>query len=90
MIVVRVEMWPKGDKARAVEFARAYIINQATTTQASGGALGDYRMELHGGVYSKPLRAWKCVKVVGFNRRARGAWDLLYLALRNAIGARNA
>ena len=83
MIVIRVEMWPQGDKTRAVEFGRAYITNQATTTQASGGALGDYAVVL------QSLQAWKRGVVTGFNRRTRGAWDLLLLALQNTIGNRN-
>ena len=89
MIVIRIEMWPQGDKTRAVEFGRAYITNQATTTQVSGGSLGDYAVVLHGGVYGKSLQVWKRGVVTGFNRRTRGAWDLLLLALQNTIGNRN-
>ena len=93
MIVVRVEIWPKGDKARAIEFARAYINNQVTTTQTTVGRLGDYKVELHGGVWRAKagvLPIWKRGFVLGFDRIHRGVWDLLLLALQNTIGNRNA
>lgn len=37
----------------------------------------------------KHTEAWKRGKVAGFARMSRGAWDLLYLALRDAVGSRN-
>lgn len=37
----------------------------------------------------KQDEAWKRSRVTGFTRQTRGAWDLLYLALRNAVGSRN-
>lgn len=93
MIVVKIEMWPRGDESRAVEFARAVITNQVDKTLATGGARGDYDVELKGGVYGRenPLKGvWKRGKVVGFDRMKRGVWDLLYQALANTVGGRSA
>jgi len=92
MIVVKVEMWPGGDEARASELARAYIANQVTTTVETRGAAGDYSVELRGGVYGRPdllKRVWKKGTVLGFDRVKRGTWDLLFQALKNTIGGRN-
>jgi hypothetical protein len=32
---------------------------------------------------------WRRGTVSGFKRRQKGAWDLLYLALKDAVGDRN-
>lgn len=37
----------------------------------------------------KVKEVWKRALVKGFDRQNRGAWDLLYLVLRNAVGSRN-
>jgi hypothetical protein len=92
MIVLKVEMWPGGDETRAIEFGRAYIANQVKTTVTSAGALGDYSVELRGGVYNRLdllNRTWKRGSVTGFDRVRRGAWDLIYQALRATVGVRS-
>jgi len=92
VIVVKLEMWPGGKAERAVEFGRMLIMNQMTTTQETRGELGDYLAEARGGVYGRPdlmNRVWKSGQVRRFNRKTRGAWDLLYLALRGLVGDRN-
>ncbi len=92
MIVVKVEMWPGGDELRAKEFARMIVSNQMKTTLESKGELGDYAVELRGGVYGRPDlygKVWKKVKITGFNRKAKGLWDLLFVGLLAAVGDRN-
>lgn len=92
MIVVTIEMWPKGDKERATVLARAEIANKVARTVASRGAAGDYEVRLYGGVYGRPdllQRVWKRGTVEDFDRVRRGTWDLLYLALKTCLGKRN-
>lgn len=92
MIVIKVEMWPGGNESRAKEFARMKIANKVKTTVSSGGELGDYDVELLGGVYGRDdllSKVWKRGAVAGVNRRTRGAWDLILLALQATVGKRN-
>lgn len=93
MIVIKIFMWPGGDENREVEIGRGYLTNQVKTTNATAGRLGDYDAQFRSGVYGRPellKRIWKTSTVSGFNRKTRSAWDLLYLALKDAIGYRNA
>jgi hypothetical protein len=39
--------------------------------------------------WGRPDQVWKKGEVKGFPRTRLGAWDLLYLALRNIVGSRN-
>ena len=39
--------------------------------------------------WGRPNAVWKTAEVKGFRRRKRGAWDLLYLVLKEAVGKRN-
>lgn len=90
MIVVKVEMWPGGDGRKAYEFARAYIANEAVTTQQTGGKLGDYSVKLYGGVSGRLVNLarppWRVGTVSSFNRSVLGAWHLIYLALKETLG----
>ena len=52
------------------------------------GSLEDYEVKLSKR-QPKQRETWKRGRVDGFNRRQKGAWDLLYLALRNLVGDRN-
>jgi hypothetical protein len=83
MIVVRVELWPFGNQARAIPLGTATITNDG-----SGGLhVGNYNAE-----FSKrgaKASTWKSSRVEGFPRKRLGAWDLLYRALRSAVGGRN-
>jgi len=81
MIVVRVELWPQGDQERASIMGVAMIENVGGDRD-----FGEYRVHLSkfGGE-----GIWKRGKVSGFQRRRLGPWDLLFLALRNIVGARN-
>ncbi len=91
MIVVKLFIWPGGDESKAVEIGHATLANQTITSLRTGGYLGDYTVKLHGGVHGRPelsKRVWKKGTITGFHRVERGAWDLLYLALRNLIGDR--
>jgi hypothetical protein len=93
MIVVKVELWPKGDANRAKTLGVASICNV-------GGdlALADYECRLFKWrdktvekLVLKPLAkdTWKRGRVEGFGRITQGPWDLLYRTLAVLIGTRN-
>ncbi|HUX16645.1 MAG TPA: hypothetical protein VMW52_09250 [Phycisphaerae bacterium] len=91
MIVIRVELWPGGDETRAEDLGTARIVNTVAASVASGGELGDYRVELlKGARYSRRAgEIWKACTVTGFPRRGLGPWDLLFRGLRDLVGYRN-
>ncbi len=92
MIVLKVEMWPNGNEVDVVEFGRAYIINDKNRTVSSDLKLGDYDAQFLGGVYGREdllKKVWKKTKVLKFDRINRGAWDLIFIALKNIVGGRN-
>ena len=84
MVVVRIELWPMGDKARARVLGEAAL----TCTGTSGdGRYGAYRVLLSkfGGFASGIWRAGECS---GHDRVKRGPYDLLYRALGAVLGQR--
>ena len=50
--------------------------------------IADYEIELSKW-YPKQDEVWKTTSVKNFNRKKRGSWDLLYLALKNILEKRN-
>lgn len=90
MLVIRIELWPKGDESRAREIGRGLIANVGGTDQ-----VGDYEVRLlKSAEYAKsydPRRpgVWRRGTVAGFPRLRLGPWDLLLRALVAACGARS-
>lgn len=82
MIVVRVELWPQGDKSKARCLGEAEIANVGDTQQA-----GDYDVRLL--KWGAGRRTWKAGRVTGFPRLKLGPWDLLYRALAAIVHGRN-
>ena len=74
----------------AIHPSRSKILGVATIANDASGTheAGNYRVTL-----SKwaPMenQVWKAGAVTGFDRKKRGAWDLLFMALRNTVGRRN-
>lgn len=100
MIVVRLEMWPKGDHARARSLGIATISNKGGTAES-----GDYecvlfkapeysrnaeKRPLHE-MLNRPLakEIWRRGVVDRFQRLRLGPWDLLFRALASAVQDRN-
>ncbi|HSY50415.1 MAG TPA: hypothetical protein VLC46_16505 [Thermoanaerobaculia bacterium] len=84
MIVVRVELWPKGDESRKREIGLGQITNVGSST-----ARGDYTVKLlKSPEYAKTGGIWRSGWVRDFPRTsgAFGPWDLLLLALLAALG----
>jgi hypothetical protein len=66
----------------------AEIANDGKESVATKGMYGSYTAKFS--KWSPKLtETWKSGKVENFNRIKRGAWDLLYLALKSAVGERN-
>lgn len=82
MIVLRMELWPQGDRSRARLLGLATITNKDTGNQQRG----DYRIE-----FSKQggNGTWMTGEVRDFPRKRLGAWDLLYRALHAIVANRN-
>lgn len=82
MIVVRIELWPQGQKARARHLGTAQIWNDGTGDRGRG----NYHVTL-----SKwgSRETWRAGLLQGFPRLHLGPWDLLLRALIATVGKRN-
>jgi hypothetical protein len=81
MIVVRIELWPGGDKNRSQLLGVGVIANDG----AGSTIEGNYKYQIFG-KKNVPLRAGK---VTGFPRKQLLGWDLLCRVLKQAFGDRN-
>ncbi len=81
MIVVRAELWPRGDEASKRSLGECRIANVGGTRH-----VGKYRVEL---VKWNNGQVWKKGWIEGFPRVRLGPWDLLYRCLREVVGSRN-
>lgn len=84
MLVVRVELWPGGCEASKRVLCEGTIVNDGSGNQT----IGNYRVKLGRSPHIEG-KIWKRGRVENFNRKRRGAWDLLYLALKASLGRRN-
>ena len=81
MIVVIVELWPKGHSERRREVARAHIVNDGSGTATRG----NYHITL----FDKRGAKWKTGKLLGFLRKRWLAMDLVLFALTAVLGDRH-
>jgi hypothetical protein len=82
MVVITVELWPQGDPESKRCLGVAHISNDGTGKEASGS----YDVTLF--TWGEMPKVWKKGRVEGFDRKKRGPWDLLLLALLDAVGDR--
>ena len=80
MIVIKVELWPRGNAARKKVLGTAKIANDGTGTETRGR----YVFELRG----RLERVLASGRVHHFPRKRLNAWDLLYACLKQSIGHR--
>lgn len=81
MLVIKIELWPHGDPKFAKPLGVAHLWNDGSGEYENG----NYQIEIKktgGGL-------WKKGAVRGFPRTRLGPWDLLYRALKSAVGKRN-
>jgi hypothetical protein len=102
MIRVTVELVSGIDPSRSRLLGIAEIANDMKTTAETGGLFGSYNVRVADPEAPledfivrlskwapKERETWKRGRVEKFDRRKRGSWDLLYLALRAIVGGRN-
>ena len=80
MLVLKIEFWPLGQEKKASEIGRMLIINDGTGDES----VGNY--DVRWGNASKPSEM-KSARVLGFERRKK-FWQLVFLAMRAAVGFR--
>ena len=83
MLVVKIELWPKGDESKARQIGRIDIINDGTGTSE----FGNYNVNIHHSelLNKTPLsRFYKIGKVTGFMRKL-SPYHLLMRALSSAM-----
>lgn len=81
MIVVKIELWPHGLRAKAREIGRVVIANDGSGTAESG----NYQVALsHAGIYGDKPGAWKSGTVTG-HRRNLSPYHLVRAAIDSAL-----
>jgi hypothetical protein len=83
MIRVTVEMIPFGDESKKLVISVGNIWN---TGEGSVG-VGHYKFNIS--KRNQPKIVWKFGDINDFPRQRLNAWDLLYRALKEAVGDRN-
>lgn len=84
MIVVNIEVWPRGDESKKYPIAKAFIANEGTTTEKTAGEYGSYTAKFMQSEQFNPHKVWKVGVADRVHRRNRGVWDILYLCLKSA------
>jgi len=83
MLVIKIELWPRGDEKEKKLLHVGWIGNVGTGTRTSG----NYKYVLS--QRNTPGRTLRKGFINGFPRKRLSAWDLLYRCLREAVGDRN-
>lgn len=89
MIVVNIEMWPKGDESKKRPIGRIVIINEGSGDVHNGNYNAILEKTAEYAAPENVGKAWKRVTVEGFDRIRRGPYDLLYQVLKKAVAGRN-
>jgi len=83
VVVVKVEMWPRGEASKAYSLGTLTIALDPTTVSA-GSRSYTWRITRF-----RDKGTWKSGRIDGHTPRTKGPWDLIYRILRQAVGARN-
>lgn len=86
MVVIRAELWKKGNPEDKVLLGVAYIKNNGFGSEINQN-IGDYYVEIT--KKNSETHIFKQGKVLNFPRKKLGVWDLLYRALKEIVGDRN-
>jgi hypothetical protein len=83
MVVVKVQMWPRGNEAEAYSLGTLTIaLDPGTSTPT----LRDYTWRI---TRFKDKGTWKSGRIEGHTPKTRGPWDLFFRILRDVVGHRN-
>jgi hypothetical protein len=88
MIKITVELLSAISPDRNRTLGIAEIANDGIESVQTQGRLGTYKVRLSK-AGDKVRETWKTALVQHFDRKRRGGWDLLFLALFAAVGSRN-
>jgi hypothetical protein len=84
MVVVKIEIWPRGEESEAKTIAVARIANDGTGTTSHG----NYAVSLsHSGKFYGRPGPWKTGRVQKFNR-LWSPYHLVFYALKFTLGLR--
>lgn len=84
MVVIQVQMWPRGDRSRA------YSLGTLTLALDPATKPTDTRRSYSWRITKKNEKGtWKSGHIGDHNPARRGVWDLVYRILRDAVGNRN-
>lgn len=86
MLVIKIEIWPYGNKKVAQTIGCVTIVNDGTAFKETGThEIGNYIAALgHSGKYQNKKGAWKQCEIKGFNRQ-KSVYHLLYLVLKACL-----
>ena len=73
MLVIKIELWPRGDESRKKVIGHARIINDGSGNLTRGNYICQF--------WGKTKRMWREVDVKHFPRQSYGPWILLKRAL---------
>lgn len=88
LIVVEVNLRSALDPNRDRLLGRMVIWNHGKKSRETSGRIGDYAASLSKWE-PKQHEPWRCVSVLGFARKSRGPWDLIFRVLCAAVADRN-
>jgi len=84
MLVIQIQMWPKGDKTKAYSLGTLKVALSRTLSKNFSNRGYDWDITKKG-----DKGTWKKGQITGHNPRVRGQWDLVYRILKQAVGERN-
>jgi hypothetical protein len=83
MIVIQIQMWPKGLKEKSYSLGTLTV---ALDPDSSTLTLRNYTWRI---TRFLDKGTWKSGKILGHTPKTRGPWDLVYRILQSAVGDRN-
>lgn len=84
MLVIQVQMWPRGDKTKAYSMGTLTLSLDPDTLPED--QLRNYVWRI---TKFQDKGTWKTGRIEGHNPKTRGPWDLIYRILKQAVGVRN-
>jgi len=84
MLVIQIQMWPKGDKSKAYSLGTLTVALSKVLTKNFSNRGYDWAITKKG-----DRQTWKTGEITGHNPRTRAQWDLVYRILKQAVGDRN-
>lgn len=84
MVVVKIEMWPKGQESKAYHLGTLKIcLDPKTKIEDKTRSYSWFAEKKGGGIFKKKG------SIDGHNPKSKNQWDLLFGILRQMVGYRN-